>query len=112
MSDKTERVEHTPGPWNQYVAIGPNKEITVLTVPFAGEYVERARADAFLIAAAPDLLDALRDAERLLNHMGDILNGMDCVEESDEEMATPIFAKVEAAIAKATGAATPTGDDR
>ena len=48
-----------------------------------------------------ELLAALKAANTLLNHMGDILNGMDAVTPEDQEMAAPIFEQVRAAIAKA-----------
>jgi hypothetical protein len=54
-------------------------------------------------AAAPELLEALKKAETLLNHMGDILNGLDAVTAEDVAMAAPIFEAVRAAIAKAEG---------
>lgn len=48
-----------------------------------------------------ELLRALELADKAMNHMGDILNGMDAVTEEDIELATPAFEAVAAAIAKA-----------
>lgn len=47
---------------------------------------------------ARKLKGVLREAYTLLNHMGDQLNGMDAVEDGDEEMAAPIFARVRHAL--------------
>lgn len=59
-------------------------------------------ADAAAIAAAPQMLEALRGCLEVMDHMGDILNGMDCVTEEDEEFATPRWEAARAAIASAT----------
>ena len=89
--------KHTPGPWN----IGtppPNGEQTVGTdqglmvaVATTGAGV-KTKANAHLIAAAPDLLEALKD----------------CVAVMDRELAglkviQPELSAARAAIAKATG---------
>jgi hypothetical protein len=65
--------------------------------------LRRALADEVIRAAAPELLEALKKAETLLNHMGDILNGLDAVTAEDVAMAAPIFEAVRAAIIKAEG---------
>jgi hypothetical protein len=105
-------VAHTPGPWE---ALGGTAVRTVRADDGSGGYRiaflygadatpdrEEREANARLIGAAPDLFAALVAAETLLNHMGDVLNGMDAVTDEDEAMATPIFAAVRAAITLAT----------
>ena len=69
--------KHTPGPWRvefhdtgQYTAHiqgeYPNKTIRTIAVilPYAGE--GESRANANLIASAPELLEACKEAERYL----------------------------------------------
>ncbi|HEY8343349.1 MAG TPA: hypothetical protein VIK75_10225 [Calditerricola sp.] len=95
---------HTPGPWlirapdngiydtdddiANVVARGPYGLITI------AEEVDVA--DARLIAAAPDLLDALKAAERTLAAVD--MSGMSCSAELEQ---------VRAAIARATGQPAP-----
>jgi hypothetical protein len=93
--------KHTPGPWeiDWYICREGNKELW--RVPrsigpayvdhnhWAGNYITVDEANARLIAAAPDLLDALKEAATVLG-----LNG--CFEAQN---------RARAAIAKATGAA-------
>lgn len=61
--------KHTPGPWNEvpgpYVTV-PDKawEIVGDSTHIAWVESEQARADARLIAAAPDLLEAVLAARR------------------------------------------------
>ena len=87
-------MKHTPGPWTFVqggsgnfptwnVRIGSN----LITLPFASS-MDTLDADARLIAAAPDLLEALND----------ILNG-----HGDPDIPEAALAKARAAIAKATG---------
>jgi hypothetical protein len=61
---------HTPGPWfvdpecNGNISAEHNHQLAIVTARYVGErpdYAE-AKANARLIAAAPELLDALRDA--------------------------------------------------
>jgi hypothetical protein len=62
-------IAHTPGPWHikdSYIIVGPhskdpeNRERTVAaTIVSRGTYIAEAAANAHLIAAAPDLLEAL-----------------------------------------------------
>lgn len=58
-------------------------------------------ADLPAIAAAPDMLAALRLALDAMNHIGDVLNGMDATMPEDEARTTPAFDAVRAAIARA-----------
>mgnify|MGYP000990437160 CR=1 FL=1 len=95
--------KHTPGPWivdTDYIIQdgGTSDENTISIVGDQEEW----KANAHLIAAAPELLDALDEAQQF------ILNGIqygyinmpdkDC---GDSALETP--AKIEAAIKKARG---------
>jgi hypothetical protein len=67
-------MKHTPGPWNYdrsgyslYVNSG-REVVTALLMD--GKRLETSEANARLIAAAPDLLEAL---ERYVHHFGDPL---------------------------------------
>ena len=89
-----EAMKHTPGPWNYdrsgyslYVNSG-RELVTALSMD--GKRLETSEANARLIAAAPDLLNALMDFVSYFGHDND--NGLD-------EMLT----NARAAIAKATG---------
>ena len=69
-----EAMKHTPGPWNYdrsgyslYVNSG-RELVTALSMD--GKRLETSEANARLIAAAPDLLEAL---ERYVHHFGDPL---------------------------------------
>lgn len=89
--------QHTPGPW-QAIKWTCNAPTTVLVDDFTEFTKKRVvaecskTADARLIAAAPELLAALR---AMLTHMG-----MD-----EDEWNKPTFDQARTAIAKATGAA-------
>lgn len=100
-------VQHTPGPWHHdkrgyphpdvKAANGRNVACTwgVNNQPKTKEAAEAqkqiARANARLIAAAPELLDALKDAKELLENMG--------IKEGET------LRGINEAIAKATGSA-------
>jgi hypothetical protein len=88
-----EAIKHTPGPWNYdrsayslYVNSG-RELVTALSMD--GKRLETSEANARLIAAAPDMLNALMDFVSYFGHDND--NGLD-------EMLT----NARAAIAKAT----------
>jgi hypothetical protein len=89
--------KHTPKPWHwgydYYGLFGENDEPVLCYMPFEGMDLEcrydREKANARLIAAAPDLLEALRLAVRQNSH-DMLLTG--------EELR-----QCEAAIAKAEG---------
>lgn len=98
----------TPGPWVitgsklhgfDFAIVNPKGDAEVGDWLVAGA---RWEANARLIAAAPDLLEALKAANAALNHFGDVLNGMDAVSKEDE-LHNPAFEKVRAAIARAEG---------
>ena len=95
---------HTSGPW---FAKGNTSSISVITrtgglitsVKFAEGHRFAAAANAYLLAAAPELLEALKDY---------LQAGEDCCNpEKDGAVAMVLFAKAEeacrAAIAKAEG---------
>lgn len=85
--------KHTPGPWIQSRECSNDVE-----APDTGHVATcEVQADACLIAAAPDLLEALQDYVR---DFGDNEDG------DSQRMA----AKANAAIAKATGNLTVAGD--
>lgn len=100
---------HSKGPWRVvdgsspgvlYVE-GPPLPITIITtaldIDFAGS-MER-EANAYLIAAAPELLEALRGLDEAYCRAGDSLSREERAEDRKRLMAA------RAAIAKATGAA-------
>ncbi len=79
----SEKVTHTPGPWPMQPT-GDGKRIVIgrglVEGPNGYEVAEvysddcpydLAEANARLIAAAPDLLAALKDAERILSYFAD-----------------------------------------
>jgi hypothetical protein len=68
---------------------------------FCGLPDDEARANSLLIAAAPELLEALKEAYAVMTYMGDILNGMDCVQAEDIQKTARAFTIVPLAIAKA-----------
>lgn len=96
--------KHTPGPWHiddaSYGQIVCSRTSDVAVVRNTGGLPHHGNAR--LIAAAPELLEALRDALAAMEHMGDVMNGMDIVTDEDEAHF-PAFAKARAAIAKAEG---------
>jgi hypothetical protein len=108
--------KHTPGPWHwdsdpvkgdplgrvRYRVTTTGKTITQCYYSSGDEHAEH---DARLIAAAPEMLDALKLANDAMNYLGDILNSHDMAEPEDEVKTTPAFRAVHAAIKKATGTA-------
>ena len=97
------QTKHTPAPWN--IAVGYSAQYHYITVPDVGVVAEvhkqsrNAEANARLIAAAPELLEALRDTCNTLYALRDhaIEQGLQA---SVEQMAID---KIIAAIAKAKG---------
>lgn len=97
---------HTPGPW---IAVGWQVEILSAGAPDIcntnpetfgqhGRSYEERCANANLIAAAPELLEALKDARRKLAWFTDSYPQDIVVSESE------FFEPIDAAIAKAEGA--------
>ncbi len=91
-------MKHTPGPWTFVqggsgnfptwnVRVGSN----LITLPFASS-MDTLDADARLIAAAPDLLEALKEIEPILARMY-----------GPQAANLPPMQLVRSAIAKATG---------
>lgn len=96
--------EHTPGPWEAEVQPDGWFEITARKpdvkppVDIAGStsyslQVEEMRANAHLLAAAPDLLEALKRLDRIDRGL----------EGWHEDARAEAWCKARAAIAKATG---------
>ena len=93
-------MKHTPGPWINHGRIPQNGGLphssvgakTLLARVYSEAYgdIKQEAANARLIAAAPDLLEALN---AMLTHMG-----MD-----EDEWSKPTFEQARAAIAKARG---------
>lgn len=101
--------KHTPGPWelfncNHTVAVTagppPKNEVVAWTGFDATNFPKAAVANARLIAAAPDLLDRLRSARRLLELV--TLTDDDGNDDSSRKAWASDLAKIDAAIAKAT----------
>ena len=87
--------KHTKGPWEVRAdwIVGFNGTLHIATIPraFDGDYSE---ANALLIAAAPDLLEALKD----------VLDAFDCLGECDcEGSSLCAVCNAQNAIAKAEG---------
>ncbi|MFZ6655888.1 hypothetical protein [Undibacterium sp. TJN19] len=110
-ADQFEVAQHTPGPWHlikkdlafNIMARGQNIYGRICTVSWAWPHKQQVveqKNNARLIAAAPDLLDALIDAS----------NGLRWYQESFPEASNgcdeEAMSKIAAAIAKATGAPT------
>lgn len=101
------QAKHTPGPWQvsgvrvklgneDCQAVGPdNFTIAFLPIGRRPHELAGALADARLLAAAPDMLEALRNTLSLLKVF---------TRETDD-VAKTVWDQAEAAIAKATGAA-------
>jgi hypothetical protein len=91
----TTAVGHTPGPWTVHQFDGGDEGQSVM--PVNGEqavagpfYGTEAQTNARLIAAAPEMLEALRDA------------ALDLTDYTDEPRIAEIVTAMRAAIAKAT----------
>ena len=93
--------KHTPGPWTVNI---PNNRETAIRGIHGGDYViadilndgyedDEQEANARLIAASPDMLEALRRVANLNENAGEIGDGM----------LRTIVAEARAAIAKAEG---------
>jgi hypothetical protein len=104
----SETEKHTPGPWELVSLSGYGSPFSI-RMPYAsnnpdapkthyGVQSVRRRADANLIAAAPDMLEALKAADERLTTMASMTG---C--RSDDEWVWEAQGKVKAAIAKAGG---------
>lgn len=88
-------MSHTPGPWKYSLNVGPTKALiveadgsTIVEIRLH-TYDRRFESNARLIAAAPELLDALKAL-------------CDAVDNGKEKNIWPAMDKARAAIAKAT----------
>ncbi len=95
---------HTPGPWNvkdeiirTTIVASDGKAVAMALLPKRG--VDEARANAVLIATAPELLEILKDLLTDYEHTCDVLGPLEGLYESPEQEA--LFARVRAVIAKA-----------
>jgi len=87
--------KHTPGPWfASNIGLGPEGK-GPFTFPL-GSDAETAAANARLIAAAPEMLAALRDAAGTLSRFSRPGKGLGPLGERT-------MARIQVAIAKATG---------
>src|SRR5690606_36246637 len=96
---RSEAVRHTPGPWTVMgQAVWTRAEDAVVDVevcalnPFE-EWEGQRRADAYLIAAAPDMYEALQAVDNALAH----------------NLPHGVMRRVQAALAKAEGREVPAG---
>ena len=94
-TNKTEKPTHTPGPWRigdaGVTVFGPKTEApSPKTVAYMADGNSAWKANARLIAAAPDLLAALMGAEERMRNVG-VTDG------------SALMIQVRAAIAKAEG---------
>jgi hypothetical protein len=65
-------MKHTPGPWEVGEYIGTGQPIVTAEardICAVEDYYKDGAANARLIAAAPDMLEALRDAESAMFHV-------------------------------------------
>ena len=101
----SEELKHTPGPWSirqeSVWSVGTDHEMTALVYGCTDTEEE---ANARLIAAAPDLLEALKLAQ---SAVADFHSGMNTTRPSEEtrERNERILGSIRAAIAKAEGRA-------
>jgi hypothetical protein len=105
MSESTRRGKHTPGPWrinrDRNIEAGDGNVIRVCGVIMPCGYVpdgDEGYANARLIAAAPELLDSLKDALKTIEASDHWW--MDCPDKGGFNADT-----IRAAIAKAEGTA-------
>lgn len=91
--------QHTQGPWAVEETPNSSNQNYVVKVGRCrvSVYTDNDEADAHLIAAAPDMLDALRDAATLLNAIAPLMERQGS---HDYRHGANLVA---AAIAKATG---------
>lgn len=110
---------HTPGPWEVFesatnaLGIGPS-DVMICEIVAEGatdeagpnspdEITDEDRANARLIAAAPELLAACLTVKRFLTGLEDGTGKGDPLRKLREEVHEPLHAALDAAIAKAEG---------
>jgi len=96
------RSPHTPGPWSLSKEGAPSPLLTRITGSGAAVWAwsDSDRANAQLIAAAPELLAALKAIEALINQRP-LVMGATTLE--GQVAARVVFDQARAAVAKATG---------
>lgn len=96
--------KHTPAPWTQRTAGDPTpgqgtqiyaKNGNIATIHYGVVDIDIALANARLIAAAPELLEAL--------HLGEYLLTIPAIQDIDNQAIRDFATKARAAIAKAQG---------
>lgn len=109
--------KHTPGPWTMsggrsritdtkttFHFVGPDK-IWIAAVPYSDKTTEEhlaSLADARLIAAAPDLYEALKEAEQFISN-GIELGYITMPPTDSRDRALKVPGIIQAALAKAEG---------
>lgn len=70
------KTKHTPGPWYYSNPVSPKGKHLIVNeqADVIAEIKTNEEANAILIAAAPELLEALKDAERLMSTWSDGVN--------------------------------------
>lgn len=87
QNNSTPRSLHTPGPWKIIQTNGMPK-INMVSPPIGGGFIARIGyppigsrdANARLIAAAPELLEACKEASKFLRLYGTFFNGRDVMD--------------------------------
>jgi len=109
------KAKHTRGPWNmEGLNIISNHPLeSYFDIATMGSYpgYEVAAANARLIAAAPDMLKALKDSEETIKWLLGLINDFACTLPEPPMFAKRIGERNLAAIAKAEGAHS-TGDNK
>jgi hypothetical protein len=118
--------KHTPGPWEAFEGGRFGKDVVItsqsridnskgsiceMDIYFDGEHGEQQEANAHLIAAAPDLLEALESALKQMEHdivkidseWGACRNLEQMIQEIPSEEDVKTILKARTAIAKAKG---------
>jgi len=96
-------MSHTPGPWTVSERFNPNDSLRMVVGGPMDAWIAKTTGshsedNARLIAAAPEMLEALQLAAPILNEVGYIGQS-----NWTDEQITKAFHAVRAAIAKATG---------
>lgn len=101
--------QHTPGPWEAAGQHIITQEGGILAfMPDKTEWNSNAgvlAANAHLIAAAPELLEALKEVARHAANLEDDLKDADAWDDVEQKGADETHTKARAAIAKAEGRA-------
>ena len=99
-------IKHTPGPWtvtrvskstilkDLYISASPER-IARVVVPNTAQRIHEYEANARLIAAAPELLEALKEANAELEYLNDPKGFVSMRQERIMEKARSAIAKAE-----------------